>query len=279
MTDLDSATRAMIDANRANWDARTPIHMASAFYGLDGSRPAAGWFASYEWVDLPDLAGADVAHLQCHLGTETIAFAERGARTVGLDFSGASMREARRLAADRGLDITYVEADVHDAVGALGATFDVVYTGKGALCYLPDLDRWASVVADLLRPGGTFYVVEFHPLLYALGVVPPPDGDENLVVRNDFLSGRGPEEHDATYTYTDGPALTEGTVAYEWRHEVGEVVTALVGAGLRVERLREDHRIPWPRWPTMLRDDDGWFALPPSAPRIPLLYAVLATKP
>ncbi|MCT2583043.1 class I SAM-dependent methyltransferase [Actinophytocola sp. S1-96] len=268
----------MIEANRANWDARTPIHRASAFYGLDGSRAAEDWFAAYEWSDLPAMAGADVLHLQCHLGTETLAFAERGARTVGLDISGESVREARALAADRGLDVEYVRADVYDAVSAVGRAFDVVYTGKGALCYLPSLDPWARVVADLLKPGGSCYVVEFHPLLYALGVVPAPEED-GLVLRNDYLSGRGAEERDATRTYTDGPALTESTVAYEWRHEVGEVVTALVGAGLRVERVREDPRLPWPRWPSMVRDADGWFALPESAPRIPLLYAVLAVKP
>ncbi|MPZ85725.1 MAG: methyltransferase domain-containing protein [Actinophytocola sp.] len=280
MTTFDAETRRMIDANRANWDARTPIHAASAFYGLDGSRPAAGWFADYEWDDLGPLAGLDLLHLQCHLGTETIALAETGARTVGLDISGASVREARGLAADRGLAIDYVQADVHDAVAALGGrTFDVVYTGKGALCYLPDLDRWAGVVADLLRPCGSLYVVEFHPLLYALGVVPPADGSEELRVRGDFLAGRGAEERDATRTYTDGPALTEATVAYEWRHDVGEVVTALTGAGLGIDRLREDRRLPWPRWSTMVRDADGWFALPADAPLIPLLYALKATKP
>ncbi|OLF15278.1 class I SAM-dependent methyltransferase [Actinophytocola xanthii] len=280
MSTFDAETEAMIEANRVNWDARTPIHVVSSFYGLDGSRPAAGWFADYEWVDLPELAGVDVLHLQCHLGTETLAFAEKGARPVGLDISGESVREAGRLAAERGLDISYVRADVYDAADALGRrTFDVVYTGKGAVCYLPELDPWAAVVAELLRPGGCCYLVEFHPLLYSLGVVPPADGDQGLTLRGDYLAGRGADRRDATFTYTDGPALTEGTVAYEWRHGVGEVVTALAGAGLRIERVREDPRLPWPRWPSMERDPDGWWSLPAEAPRIPLLYAVLARKP
>ncbi|HEY0450764.1 class I SAM-dependent methyltransferase [Actinophytocola sp.] len=279
MTTFDAETERMILANQANWDARTPIHVASAFYGLDGSRPAASWLADYEWADLGDLDGVDLLHLQCHLGAETIALAERGARAVGLDISGESVRQARRLAADRRLDIEYVRADVYDAVGAVdGRTFDIVYTGKGALCYLPDLDPWASAVAQLLRPGGALYVVEFHPLLYALGVVPPKDGGEELTLRGDFLSGRGAEERDATRTYTDGPALTEATVAYEWRHELGEVVTALAGAGLRVDTVREDPRLPWPRWSSMVQDATGWFTLPADQPRIPLLYAVKAVR-
>jgi SAM-dependent methyltransferase len=277
---VDQDAERMMRANRANWDARTPIHLASSFYGLDGSRPAASWFADYEWADLGELAGLDLLHLQCHLGTETFAFAERGARAVGLDLSGASVRAARDLTAERGLDIEYVEANVYDAVDALdGRTFDVIYTGKGALCYLPDLDRWAAVLAQLLRPGGKFYVVEFHPLLYALGVVPPPDGSEELRLRYDFLHGRGAEERDGTRTYTDGPALTHDTTVYEWRHEIGEVVNALVGAGLRIDLVREEDTLPWPRWSSMRPTGDGWFRLPPEAPRIPLLYALRATRP
>jgi SAM-dependent methyltransferase len=278
VTTFDAETGRMIAANRANWDERAPIHVVSAFYGLDGSRPAESWFADYEWTDLGDLRGVELLHLQCHLGTETVALAARGAIATGLDISGVSISHARRLAAEQNLDISYVEADVHDAAGALGKRFDIVYTGKGSLCYLPDLDRWAATVRDLLKPGGSLYVVEFHPMLYALGVVPIGDSEE-LTIRADYLSGRGPEERDATRTYTDGPALSAATVSYEWRHELGEVVTALTGAGLRIDRLREDRRLPWPRWSTMERDADGWFALPDGAPRIPLLYAIRATAP
>jgi SAM-dependent methyltransferase len=277
VTTFDAETARMIAANRANWDARAPIHVASEFYGLDGGRPAESWFADYEWDDLGDLDGAELLHLQCHLGTETLAFAAQGARATGLDFSGESIARARALAEERGLEIDYVQADVHDARAVLRGEFDIVYTGKGSLCYLPDLDRWAAVVHDLLKPGGSLYVVEFHPLLYALGVV-PIDGSEELTLRADYLAGRGPEERDATRTYTDGPALTESTVSYEWRHGLGEVVTALTGAGLRIDRVREDHRLPWPRWSTMRPGPDGWFALPADAPRIPLFYAVKAVR-
>lgn len=154
----------LMRANQANWDARTPVHLASRFYGLDGDPDPARWFASFEWDDLGDLAGRDVLHLQCHLGTETLAFAQRGARATGLDFSEASVTAANGIAAKAGLAVDYVQANVYDAVEALGQRqFDIVYTGKGALCYLPDLPRWADVVARLLRPGGLLYIVEFHP--------------------------------------------------------------------------------------------------------------------
>lgn len=277
---FETDVEQMMLANQANWDQRTPIHLASSFYGVDGSREPDSWFAEYEWRDLGELQGVDLVHLQCHLGVETIALARRGARAVGVDISGESVVHARTVAERHDVDIEYVRANVYDAVDALdGRTFDLIYTGKGALCYLPDLAAWGDVVARLLRPGGFLYLVEFHPLLYSLGVVPPADGSEELLLRNDYLGGRGVEKRDATYTYTDGPALTEARVAYEWRHGVGDVVSALVGAGLRVEVLREEATLPWPRWSGMVREPDGWFRLPDSMPRVPLLYALGARKP
>ncbi|CCK32443.1 methyltransferase type 12 [Streptomyces davaonensis JCM 4913] len=267
----------LMRANQANWDARTPVHLASRFYGLDQDLDPARWFAPFEWTDLGDLAGRDVLHLQCHLGTETIALARRGARAVGLDFSAASVTAARALAEKAGAEITYVQANVYDAVAALGPErFDVVYTGKGALCYLPDLPRWAGVVAELLRPGGMLYLVEFHPLLNSLGPKPAPGEGPELLLRHDYLGGGGSVHRDATHTYTDGPAVEGATDSFEWMHGIGEVVTALSEAGLTVRRLRESDELPWQRWPHMVRSPSGWWRLP--EPRIPLLYGLLATR-
>jgi SAM-dependent methyltransferase len=272
---METGDRRLMAAIEANWDERTPIHLASRFYDVEGRDPAA-WFAAYEWEDLGDLTGRDVLHLQSHLGTETAAFVRRGARTVtGLDLSGAAVDAARRLAADAGLEIEYVHANVYDAREALGdRRFDVIYTGKGALCYLPDLRAWAAVLAGLLRPGGQVYVVEFHPVLTGLGLVPRGD-DDTLALRNDVIGGRGPVTLDATRTYTDGPELVEATTSYEWAHGLGEVVTALTGAGLTVRSLRESDELPWPRWPQMEQAASGWWRLP--APKLPLIYALRAT--
>ncbi|WP_328727228.1 class I SAM-dependent methyltransferase [Streptomyces sp. NBC_00259] len=277
----DPSVRQMMRTNEANWDARTPVHLASRFYGVDGARGDTDpdrWFAAFEWDDLGDLTQRDVLHLQCHLGTETLAFARRGARTTGLDISGASVTAARNLAAEAGLDVDYVRANVYDAAEALGEErrFDLIYTGKGALCYLPDLDRWAATVAGLLRPGGRLYLVEFHPLLNSLGPKPAPGEGPELLLRHDYLGGRGAVRRDSTYTYTDGPAVRGATESFEWMHGLDEVINALTGAGLGITRLRESDELPWPRWPHMVRTPGGWWRLPDGAPRIPLLYALLA---
>jgi 2-polyprenyl-3-methyl-5-hydroxy-6-metoxy-1,4-benzoquinol methylase len=173
--------QAKILANKRNGDARAPIHVSSRFYGI-GDRDPMSWFAPFEWRDLGQLDGREVVHLQCHLGVETMAFALKGARVTGLDFSSVSVREAQRVAREAGLTIDYVHADVYAAVEVLGAEcFDIVYTGKGALCYLPDLSAWAQTIARLLKPGGFLYPVEFHPLLNALGPTQRPGETHDLV--------------------------------------------------------------------------------------------------
>jgi SAM-dependent methyltransferase len=271
---LDADALRMVAANEADWDARASLHAASQFY----DRPAEYWFADYEWEDLGPLEGREVLHLQCHLGTETIAFARRGARVTGLDLSAKSLDEARRIAADAGLDVEYVHANVYDAVEALPARqFDIVYTGKGALCYLPDLTAWAEVVRNLLKPGGALYIVEFHPLLNALRPVALPGEPDDLTIRTDYLEGRGSLAHDSTVTYT-GDEVPGRQRSYEWRHGLGELVTTLAKAGLHITTLRESEVLQWPRWPSMQQTPEGWWRLPDEAPRIPLLFALKATK-
>jgi SAM-dependent methyltransferase len=274
---FDVDTQRRIALNERNWDARTPIHVQSDFYAL-GRRDPMEWILPFEWEALGPLAGKDLAHLQCHLGVETMGLAKAGARCVGLDFSARAIEQAEIAARDAGLDISYVRADVHDAVEALGGRrFDVVYTGKGALCYLPDLTRWAQVVAGLLRPGGFLYVVEFHPLLNAFGLTVKPGDPVDLTVRHDYLEGCGAVERNTTHTYTDGPPLEGDTVHYEWPHSLGEVVTALAAAGLRIEHLSERDFLPFPRWPSMVRTDYGWWRGGDDSPRVPTLYALKAS--
>ncbi|MEU0095854.1 class I SAM-dependent methyltransferase [Kribbella sp. NPDC006257] len=271
---LDADALRMVAANEADWDARAALHAASAFY----DRPAEFWFAEYEWEDLGELDGRDVAHLQCHLGTETVAFARRGAKTVGLDLSGKSLEEARRIAAEADEKVEYVHANVYDAVEALqGRQFDVVYTGKGALCYLPDLKAWAEVVKQLLKPGGSLYVVEFHPLLNALGPVALPGDTGELIIRKDYLEGRGSIAHDSTVTYT-GDQVPGRQRSYEWMHGLGELVTTLATTGFQITSLRESEVLQWPRWPSMEQTPEGWYRLPDDAPRIPLLFALKAQR-
>ncbi len=263
----------MIEANRANWDARVPVHLRG--YGLDHLRRGGQRLADFEYAAI-DVDGRDVLHLQCHIGTDTICLARHGARAVGLDLSGASIAAARELAAECEVDIEYVKSDVYAAAETLdGRRFDVVYTGKGALCWLPDLHRWARVAAELLRPGGALYVIDFHPLLLAAADEQPATG---LLLSGNYL-GAGPERFDSAVTYAGHGLLAESTVSYEWAHGLDEVLDAVLSAGLRLTGFVEHDVSCWPRFPGMTDLGDGWYGRPEGAPRLPLMFSVRAEKP
>ena len=260
-------------ANRAMWDERVPIHLSSDFYDVDGFRTGRRRLAvePFEVDELGDVTGRTLLHLQCHFGLDTLSWARLGARVTGLDFSAPAVEAATALAAETGIDAEFVRADLYDAVSALGGRhFDVVYTGKGALIWLPDIGRWASVCAALLAPGGTFYLSEFHPVADMFGW-------DTLELERSYFEPE-PLFDQSTGTYAELEAPTEVNASYEWQHPLGTVVSALVDAGLRVEMLHEHAHTLFPRWPFLERRDDGTFVLPAGMPRLPLMYSLRAVK-
>ena len=160
--------------NRANWDDRVPVHLASSFYDLAAFRAGADSLRPFEPAEAGDVTGKRLAHLQCHIGLDTLSWARRGALVSGLDFSAPAVSAASALACELGIEASFVVADVYDAVPAFGGRrFDIVYTGIGALVWLPDIPRWARVAAELLAPGGFLYLVEGHPFAQVLDEAGP----------------------------------------------------------------------------------------------------------
>ncbi|WP_211339587.1 class I SAM-dependent methyltransferase [Nocardia mexicana] len=266
--------------NRANWDDRAPLHAASPDYALDRFRGDPSFVSDTVRFDLPrlgDIDGLRGVHLQCHLGTDTISLARLGATMTGLDFSPASVHHARELAEQSGAAIDFVEADVYDAVAALGSErFDLVFTGIGALCWLPDIERWARTVAGLLRPGGRLFLRDGHPFAQALDETQLPQ----LAIGYPYFETAEPQVYEdaATYVDTDG-ALTR-TVTHQWSHGIGEIVTAVLGAGLTVTGLEEHDSAPWPVLPEgMERGDDGEWRLIEHRERMPFTFTLQARKP
>ncbi len=140
------------ELNRRWWDERVPIHTASEFYGVEAFKAGGTTLCPFELEEVGDVAGKRLLHLQCHFGLDTLSWARRGASVVGLDFSEPAIEAANRLASETGIDGTFVAADLYDAEAALGGErFDIVYTGLGALNWLPDLRRWAQIVGSLFQ--------------------------------------------------------------------------------------------------------------------------------
>lgn len=271
-----------VAVNRRSWDAVVPAHLVA--YGADAFAGEDGRVTSVVRDDLAALAphlpggspaGLDLVHLQCHIGLDTLSWARLGARVTGIDLSGASTAAARELAERAGLAATFLESDVAHALDVCADRFDVVYTGIGALCWLPDLDAWARTVAGLLRPGGTFYVREAHPVLYALDA---ERTDGALVLTQPYFGG-APRHHRHASTYAGGAVPEDARDTYEWQHGLAEVVQALLGAGLRLVAIAEHRTIPWRALPGMVPTGDGSWALPEHDDRLPLTFALTATKP
>jgi SAM-dependent methyltransferase len=258
-------------ANRAHWDEAASLHAASDYYDLAGIRAGRDTLRPFEDDELGPLDGRDVVHLQCHLGTDTVALARRSARVVGLDFSGESVARARTLAADCQLDIEFVQADVYDATAAVdGRRFDLVYTGIGALCWLPDLTAWADVVTSLLKPGGFLYLVEIHPMTQAV----LPDG---RTVRHSCIGGDEVVADTPGGTYAVSDTLSAyATHLHNW--SIGEVATACLQSGLVIDLLRE-HEVTTDPLPWLEAQPDQTYRLPDGWPRYPLSFSLRAALP
>ncbi|BDD96901.1 class I SAM-dependent methyltransferase [Mycolicibacterium fortuitum] len=269
-------------ANRANWDDRADVHARSQMYDV------AGFLADptdISWVvrnDLDVLAphlpetgvkGRSLLHLQCHIGTDTISWARLGARDVhGVDLSPNSLRHAARIAEADGRDITWVEGDARFASSLIHRRFEIVVTSTGTIVWLPELANWARSIHDLLEPDGVFMIRDDHPILSAMDYEP-------WDITDDYLSGGGARTYDDAGTYTENSAGQITNVRnHEWRHDLSEIVTSLLQAGLVIEALVELPYMDWQAFPALVPCDQGW-ALPPGAPRIPLNFAVVARRP
>jgi SAM-dependent methyltransferase len=267
------------DDNRANWDERVPAHVASSFYCVPRFLAEPDYLSDVVQFDRPllgDIAGLRGVHLQCHIGTDTVSLARLGASMTGLDFSGPAIEAATRLAAATGADATFVQSDVYAAADVLEAgAFDLVYTGIGALCWLPDIRRWAGVVNTLLRPGGRLFVREGHPMLWTLD-----DRDDDLLVKYPYFEQPEPLTWTEGGTYVDTDQAFTQNVSHEWNHGLGEIVTALLNQGLAVTGLVEHDSVPWNAFPGRMEQIEGneW-RLADRPARLAHSYTLQAVKP
>jgi SAM-dependent methyltransferase len=261
-----------LELNRALWDERVPIHVTGDFYDVEGFLAGRSSVRPFELDELGEVTGCSLVHPQCHFGQDTLSWARHGARVTGLDFSAPAIEAARSLAEQAGLEAEFIQANIYDAVAALGGRrFDVVYTGLGALNWLPDIERWASTMASLLATGGRFYLVELHPITEVFA-------EDSLEVTESYFDP-GPHAYDEPGTYADPSAPTKQNRSIEWRHPLGEVVSAIISAGLRLEFLHEHPYTESLRWPFLERDADRIYRMPAGRPELPLMYSLRATRP
>lgn len=249
--------------NLDTWNKRTAIHIDSRFYDVAGFLEGNSSLNPIELEQVREVQGKRLLHLQCHFGLDSLSWARLGAIVTGVDLSSTAIENARRLADQSTLEATFIESDVYQFGIDNSEQFDIVFTSYGVLCWLPDLTKWAQVVADALCVGGELHLVEFHSI-------------------NDLLSGysyfpqhQGDVEEEGTYTENcDGEKSTVVT----WAHSLSEVITALISAGLSIEVFNEFPSSPYDCFEGLEYVDDAGYQARYKGQLVPLIYAIKARK-
>ena len=271
-------TDAYFTQNRLNWDDRADIHIRdeAGGYRIDAFLAGEDNLHDIEHDEIGDVAGLRIAHLQCHIGIDTLCLARRGATCVGLDFAPRAIAAARMLQQKTGLEARFVEGNVYDARQLIDGLFDMVYVTWGAIGWLPDVQRWAEVVSSLLKPGGRLYLLEGHPSFMQVD-----EKAEGLRIGFDW---RNPPDKPLTMseetTYTGDTAKIAHPVTHEWLHPLSAVVNAVIDAGLSIERLNEHERLAWAFAPWMVAVEGRrrMWVTPEGLPKMPVAYSLQARK-
>lgn len=261
--------------NLALWNEITDITSKSESYDVPGFLAGKSSLKQVEIEELGDITGKSLLHLQCHFGMDTLSFARIGARVTGVDFSDKAIALAQSLTAKLGLDARFICCDIYDLPNKLTDQYDIVHTSYGALCWLPDLTKWAEIIAHFLKPGGFFHIAESHPFL---NVFPNDEKTTELQVRFSYFPSAEPTKWEPEGCYADKSAVTTHP-SFEWTHSLSEIINALIGAGLRIDFLHEFPFLCWDNFPFMIKGEDGLWRLPGDHDTLPLTFSLKASKP
>jgi len=257
------------EVNKATWNEKVKVHTKSELYDLEAFKQGKTSLMSYELDALTEVKGKSLLHLQCHFGQDTLSWSRLGAKCVGVDISDEGIKVARQLNRELSLEAEFVCCNVLDTSKYVKDTFDIVFTSYGTIGWLPDLKPWGKMIADRLKDGGTFYIAEFHPIVWMF----------------DYLEGKpimkyAYNQDEAIYDAYQGPYADPSSAmlskAYGWNHGLGEVVTALTGAGLHIEYLEEHDESPYNVLPDLVKTQSGMYA---TKDRLyPLIFSLKAKK-
>jgi SAM-dependent methyltransferase len=256
--------------NRAFWDEITPRHLIS--YDLEGFLEGKPWLPKNILEEVGDVNGKSLLHLQCHFGLDSLAWASLGAEVTGVDFSPRSIKSARDLAERTKLQAQFLCSDIYDLPQNLTGKFDIVFTSVGVLCWLNDLNAWARVIAHFLKPGGFFYIMEGHPLLYTFD----DDGDWTFTLsyfhkEQPYFWGEDTTDYMDTSYHPEAPT-------YEWQWSISDIINALLRAGLKLEFFNEFSALENQIYPEMIQGQDGLYTFPNMPVELPVLFSLKAIK-
>ena len=262
------------EANQKLWDELARLHFDSKTYKTKEFLEGSIVLHPIELQELGEVKGKTLLHLQCQFGLDTLSWARKGATVTGVDFSGASIQLARRLSRQTRLKAKFIQSNIYDLPNALHEEFDIVFTSYGVLCWLPDLRKWAEIISRFLKSKGVFYIAEFHPLMWVFDW----DSPDGFRMKRSYFHGEEPCEFQVDASYAEPNKKIGPFTDYEWAHGLGDVVTAIADAGLRIRFLHEFPRSPFRQFPFLKEAEDGSWYYDSSDTQLPLMYSLLATK-
>lgn len=257
------------ETNRKTWNTKVAIHFESDFYDFPNFKNGKSSLNKYELEALGAISGKSLLHLQCHFGQDTLSLARMGAKCTGVDISDEGIKLAKQLNEELKLEANFVCCNVSDTSEYISEKFDIVFTSYGTIGWLPDLKPWAKMISERLKPGGFFYIVEFHPIAWMFDyTVSPPIMKYGYQQKEAIY-----EEYEGTYANQHSKIVSK---EYGWNHSLGEVITSLCEAGLHIEYLREHDTSPYNIFPNLVKNEEGMFEL--TNKKYPLIFEVKAIK-
>lgn len=255
--------------NKQAWNKRTAVHKDSAFYNLASFKKGQSALNKTELEELGDVKGKSLLHLQCHFGMDTLSWAREGAHCTGVDLSDEAIDLATKINSELNLDAEFICSNVYDLKNHLDKKFDIVFTSYGTIGWLPDLDAWANIVAHFLKPGGTFYMIDFHPTLWMM--------DDNLekIKYNYFNTEVITEEISGTYTDREAPIKS---IEHGWNHPFAEIITALLKQGLQIQLFHEFPYSHYNCFKSLEQGEDGNWYIKGMDKKMPMMYSIKAIK-
>lgn len=261
--------QSYFEENKQSWNKRTAVHKDSAFYDLDSFKKGKTSLNKIELEELGDVSGKSLLHLQCHFGMDTMSWERLGADCVGVDLSDEAINLAKEINAELKLDAEFVCCNVYDLKQHLDKKFDIVFTSYGTIGWLPDLDAWAEIVAHFLKPGGIFYIADFHPVLWMM--------DEQFErVKYDYFNSTVITE-EVSGTYTDRSASIKSK-EHGWNHPFSEIIAALIKHGLQITQFNEFAYSPYNCFSNLEKGADDMWRIKGMDEKMPMMYSLKAFK-
>jgi SAM-dependent methyltransferase len=260
------------DANRELWDELTGVHVKS--YGIERFKAGRSTLDEIQLHDLGGLKGKSLLHLQCHFGLDSLSLAREGAAVTAVDFSERAIDEARKLSTETGIPARFISSNIYDLEKHLDESFDVVYNTRGVLCWLKDINEWARIINRYLKPGGFFYIMETHPIIYIFEDTGSQLGD---IIHPYFHHDEPKKWDDNAPDYSD-PTFNWNKPSYEWMWNISDIINALTGVGLTIEFFNEYDKLFYKGHPEMERESDRWWVLPRLRGKLPFMFTLRARK-